>query len=642
MQWDSHTKNRDTAPANVPGAEYYGLLEKLPAAAYTCDADGLITYFNRRAVEVWGRAPKLNDPEDRFCGSFRLFSPEGKPLRHDECWMALALRDDRDYDTREIVIERADGSRITVLAHAHPLHDTDGNLVGAANVLLDITERKVWEQAQGRLAAIIESADDAIIGKDLNGIITDWNKGAENLFGYSAREAIGQPIGMLIPADRQDEEPEILGRIQRGEAMEHYETIRRRKDGTLLAISLSVSPIRNAQGRIIGASKIARDIRERQKLEKALVDADRRKDEFLAMLSHELRNPLATIRNSVQLLRLDPGRAMQEKVLAPLERQVGTLARLVDDLMDVSRVTMGRVRLQRTDVPVNRILRDAASTMRREMIDGGHAFTVSKADPDLMVNVDAMRLEQVVTNLLTNASKYTPEGGRIELAAERDGDDAVISVRDSGIGIQPEVLPEVFDLFSQGTTALDRSKGGLGIGLALVKYLVEMHGGSVTAASGGPGAGSEFVVRLPAVVSATSTGNEERPAAGSTAAGRPSLRILVVDDNRDSADLQATLLEHIGHEVRTAYEGNGALQAAAEFQPDVILLDIGLPQMDGYEVAYRIRQEPTLGGVVMIAMTGYGQSEDMQRTKAAGFDHHMLKPAEFAELQRLLAHISPR
>ncbi|MGH8168679.1 MAG: ATP-binding protein, partial [Woeseiaceae bacterium] len=430
--------------------------------------------------------------------------------------------------------------------------------------------------------------------------------------------------------------------VQRGESIDHYETIRHRKDGTLLPISLSVSPIRNPQGRIIGASKIARDIRERKKLEKALVDADRRKDEFLAMLSHELRNPLATIRNSVQLLRLDPGRAMQEKVLAPLERQVGTLARLVDDLMDVSRVTMGRVRLQRSDVPVNRILRDAASTMRREMIDRGHAFTVSKADPDLVVNVDVMRLEQVVTNLLTNASKYTPEGGRIELAAERDGDDAVIRVRDSGIGIQPEVLPEVFDLFAQGATTLDRSKGGLGIGLALVKYLVEMHDGSVTAASDGPGAGSEFVVRLPAVVSTPSPAMKERPPVASKAAPSGSLRILVVDDNQDSADLQATLLQHIGHEVRTAYEGSDALKAAAEFQPDVILLDIGLPQMDGYEVAYRIRQEPTLAGVVMIAMTGYGQSEDMQRTKAAGFDHHMLKPAEFAELQRLLAQLSPR
>ena len=641
IQRETQEEDKIAVFPEIPRSQYFHLLEQLPAAAYTCDPDGLITYFNSRAAEIWGREPKLNDPVDRFCGSIRLFLPDGTPIDHDRCWMALALKEGRPYDNCEIVVERPDGSRIFALAHAHPLHDDDGRLVGAANVLIDITERKRAEEAQGRLVAIVESADDAIVGKDLNGIITDWNGGAERIFGYTAEEAVGRHVSMLIPPDRADEEQDILRRIRRGEYISHYETVRRRKDGDFIDVSLSVSPILDAQGKIIGASKIARDIADQKRLEDALRDSDRRKDEFLAMLSHELRNPLATIRNSVQLLRMDPGDAMQRKVLGPLERQVGTLTRLVDDLMDVSRVTMGRVQLQRSDVPVNRVLRDAADTVRREMRDRNHSFNLDLPDSKLMINADAVRLEQVIVNLLTNAAKYTPDGGTIQLAAERDGDDAVLRVRDSGIGIEPELLPHVFALFSQGSTTLDRATGGLGIGLALVKYLVEMHGGSVTARSNGPGTGSEFIVRLPALTSgapAVEFGQAPPPGMGADAA-EDSLRVLVVDDNRDSADLQATLLHHNGYKVKTAYDGTDALEIALRFRPDAILLDIGLPEIDGYEVAYRVRQQEALKDVVLIAMTGYGQPEDRQRSEAVGFDHHLVKPAEFAELQAILASL---
>ncbi|HEX6260876.1 MAG TPA: PAS domain S-box protein, partial [Woeseiaceae bacterium] len=540
----------------------------------------------------------------------------------------------------EVLIERPDGSRIFGLVNAHPLHDDDGKLIGAANILTDITKTRLAEESRGRLVAIVESADDAIIGKDLNGIITDWNNGAENLFGYTAEEAIGRPVSMLIPPERIDEEPGILRRIRRGEWISHYETTRVRKDGTLLDISLSVSPIRDGSGTVIGASKIARNISDRKRMEEALRDSDRRKDEFLAMLSHELRNPLATIRNSVQLLRMDPGDTMQRKVLAPLERQVSTLTRLVDDLMDVSRVTMGRVRLQRCDVAVDRVVRDAADSVRREMRDRKHTFTISVLDRNLVVNVDVVRLEQVVVNLLTNAAKYTPDGGTIDLSVRREGGDAVLCVQDSGIGIRPELLPHVFALFSQGATTLDRAKGGLGIGLALVKYLVEMHGGSVEARSAGPGTGSEFVVRLPLVQASDRPGETPQPPLSDSSNGTDhSLRVLVVDDNRDSADLQATLLHHNGHEVRTAYDGTDALKVALQFVPDVVLLDIGLPEIDGYEVAYRIRQQDVLSRVVLIAMTGYGQPEDRLRSQAVGFDHHLVKPAEFAELQAILASV---
>ncbi|HEX5764443.1 MAG TPA: PAS domain S-box protein [Woeseiaceae bacterium] len=629
-----------TSAKSIPLAEYFRLLDALPAAAYACDAEGLITYFNQRAADLWGREPKLNEPTERFCGSIRLFSPDGDPIEHNECWMALAVQEDRAYDDLDIVIQRPDGSRVFGVAHAHPLHDESGVLIGAVNVVVDVSERKRGEEAQGRLVAIVESADDAIIGKDLNGVITDWNSGAERLFGYSAAEAVGRPVSMLIPSDRMNEEPDILRRIRGGETISHYETIRRRKDGTLLNISLSVSPIHDAHGRIIGASKIARDIAGQKKMEEALREADRRKDEFLAMLSHELRNPLATIRNSVQLLRMDPGHAMQRKVLAPLERQVSTLTRLVDDLMDVSRVTMGRVELQRADVGIGRVLRDAAESVRRDMRDRGHSFKISIPATDVVVHADAVRLEQVVVNLLTNAAKYTSDGGTIELSAERDGEDAVLRVRDSGIGIQPELLEEVFELFSQGETTLDRAKGGLGIGLALVKYLVEMHGGSVQAKSDGPGTGSEFIVRLPAVAADEQAKRILQDAlAAEGGVQEHALRVLVVDDNRDSADLQAALLQHNGHKVMTAYNGRDALEVAVSFRPEVILLDLGLPEVDGYEVAYRLRQQPELDGVVLVAMTGYGQPEDRQRSQAVGFDHHLVKPAEFADLQNILTSV---
>jgi PAS domain S-box-containing protein len=623
-----------TSAKSIPLAEYFRLLDALPAAAYACDAEGLITHFNQRAADLWGREPKLNEPTERFCGSIRLFSPDGDPIEHNECWMALAVQEDRAYDDLDIVIQRPDGSRVFGVAHAHPLHDESGVLIGAVNVVVDVSERKRGEEAQGRLVAIVESADDAIIGKDLNGVITDWNS------GYSAAEAVGRPVSMLIPSDRMNEEPDILRRIRSGETISHYETIRRRKDGTLLNISLSVSPIHDAHGRIIGASKIARDIAGQKKMEQALREADRRKDEFLAMLSHELRNPLATIRNSVQLLRMDPGHAMQRKVLAPLERQVSTLTRLVDDLMDVSRVTMGRVELQRADVGIGRVLRDAAESVRRDMRDRGHSFKISIPATDVVVHADAVRLEQVVVNLLTNAAKYTSDGGTIELSAERDGEDAVLRVRDSGIGIQPELLEEVFELFSQGATTLDRAKGGLGIGLALVKYLVEMHGGSVQAKSDGPGTGSEFIVRLPAVAADEQAKRILQDAlAAEGGVQEHALRVLVVDDNRDSADLQAALLQHNGHKVMTAYNGRDALEVAVSFRPEVILLDIGLPEVDGYEVAYRVRQQPELDGVVLVAMTGYGQPEDRQRSQAVGFDHHLVKPAEFADLQNILTSV---
>jgi len=369
----------------------------------------------------------------------------------------------------------------------------------------------------------------------------------------------------------------------------------------------------------------------------ALADLHRRKDEFLAMLSHELRNPLAPIVNAVQLLRLQPNEGLiQQNARTIIERQLAQLTRLVDDLMEVSRITTGRVQLRPERIVVNGIVERAVETACPLIDQHNHELTVSLSPEPIWLNADAARLEQVVVNLLTNAAKYTPDGGRIALSVQQEGDDCVLRVRDSGVGIAPELLPHIFDLFTQAERSLDRSQGGLGIGLALVKSLVELHQGRMEAVSA-LGHGSEFVVRLPVVLAAA-----EQSASTPLVLDRPtgvSLRVLVVDDNVDAAESLAELLTAYGHDVRTAYTGPTAVAAASDYGPNVVLLDIGLPELDGYQVAQRIRQSPAHKHTVLVAMTGYGQDADRLRSREAGFDHHLVKPADFDEVQKILATV---
>jgi len=368
----------------------------------------------------------------------------------------------------------------------------------------------------------------------------------------------------------------------------------------------------------------------------ALVDLHRRKDEFLAMLSHELRSPLAPIANAVHLLGLQKHEEpLQMQARLIIERQVAHLKHLVDDLLEVSRITTGRILLRHERVVVGGIVERAVETTQGLMDQRRHLLTVTLPPEPLWLHADAARIEQVVVNLLANAAKYTDEGGRIWLSVEQEGDEAVLRVRDTGVGIAPELLPRIFDLFAQADRDLDRSQGGLGIGLCLVQRLVELHGGTVAAHSV-VGQGSEFVVRLP--VGATVA----LPPPGSTAATVPGgqrRRVLIVDDSVDTADSMALLLNASGHEVRVAHDGPTALHVAGDYRPDVMILDIGLPGLNGYEVARQMRQHPLLGGVMLIAMTGYGQESDRQRAVAAGFDHHLVKPVNFATVQRLLSAI---
>jgi PAS domain S-box-containing protein len=505
---------------------------------------------------------------------------------------------------------------------------------GLAFYFRDITELKRRDELQARLAAIVESSEDAIVSKSLDGIIQSWNAGAQRIFGWTAEEAIGKPILLIIPPERHDEERQILARLQRGERVEHFDTVRVTKDGRRIDISVTISPVRDAAARIVGASKVARDIGERKQMLRALEEASRQKDRFLAMLAHELRNPLAPIRNGLQLLRMvDPASEPAGRARAIMERQVDHLVRLVDDLMDVSRITRGRFEMRREPVELASVVLSAVETSRPAIEGGLHHFTLNLPSEPVVVDADFVRLAQVIANLLNNAAKYTDDGGQISLAAQRVGDEAVIRVRDNGIGIDPETMPRLFEMFAQAEDTVGRSRGGLGIGLALARSLVEMQGGRIEAHSAGRGHGSEFVVRLPLA----RTARTRRPASRSGMPGSEApRRVLVVDDNVDAARTLEAVLRELGHDVAVAHDGPAALRVAREHPPEVVLLDISMPGMDGIELARRLRAQPGLDAVRFAAVTGLGQEADRRRTREAGFDVHLVKPLSPEDLRRAL------
>ena len=409
-----------------------------------------------------------------------------------------------------------------------------------------------------------------------------------------------------------------------------------RKDGSRFWASGITTALYDPAGELIGYTKVMRDSTARKEAEEGLKMADRRKDEFLATLAHELRNPLAPIRNSLQVLRMtscgtDP---TTDRLCEMMDRQVNHMVRLVDDLLEVSRITRGQIELRTEPIELATVVRSAVETSKPLIEAAGHQLAVSLPSQPVVLNADPVRLAQVLANLLNNAAKYTNNGGQIWLTARVEQGQAVISVRDNGIGIPVAMQPLIFEMFAQVDRDAGRSQGGLGIGLTLVRSLIEMHGGTVEVASGGEGSGSEFVVRLPLPTDA-----EIRPTDG----GRPLAsvispqRVLVVDDNRDSAVSLGMLLKFLGAEVEVAHSGADALAALERFHPAVVLLDLGMPEMDGFEVAARIRQQPAHQNVLLIALTGWGQEEDRRKTHAAGFNHHLVKPADITSLQSLLS-----
>jgi PAS domain S-box-containing protein len=682
-----------------------------------------------------------------------------------------------------------------------------GALENALSTAIRARQRQYSLRDQNALnAAIVESSDDAIVTKSLDGTIWSWNGGAERLFGYTASEAIGQPITLIIPAHKQDEETQILARLRRGERIDHFETIRVAKDGRELDISLTVSPLMDSNGRVFGASKVGRDITNRKRVEaelrrqsmqlrllwesaaalfttnrpddmvpgvfnklaphlsldaylsfivrersggdarlkswigindeeaedirrlriarldgdvgderkptyasyvqqsddnrwalakrlgfrsfisnplivdgaligtlafasrskdefamdelelmrticydvtaayarvsliRRLRETDRRKDEFLATLAHELRNPLAPIRNALEIIRMNgPERSSVEDIAHKMiERQISQMIRLVDDLLDVSRITTGRLELRRERIDLAHVIRSAVETSRPLIDAARHELSIELPSVPILLDADPIRLAQVFSNVLNNAARYMAEGGRIRVTAERDHQMVTVIVQDFGIGIAQDTLPRIFDMFAQGDAHGEQSRGGLGIGLTLVKRLVEMHSGSVEAYSEGRGRGTSISVRLPIAAAASAPLQPPKSNTGRRLSSTTN-RILIADDNRDAAESMGMLLRLMGNDVRTVFDGMEAVEEAETFRPDVILLDIGMPKLNGYEAARRIRQKGWSQGTKLVALTGWGREDDKHKAAEAGFDRHFTKPIDPAVLERLIA-----
>lgn len=498
------------------------------------------------------------------------------------------------------------------------------------------------------LQAIVDSSDDAIVSKDLNGIVTSWNRGAERIFGYSAAEIIGKHISLLIPKERLEEEPLILEQLRRGERVDHFETQRVRKDGEIREISLTISPVRDSMGQIVGASKIARDITAQKKAALAIAEANeqterqgRMKDEFLATLSHELRTPLQSILGWVQLLLAgDMDEVEVREGLNVIKRNAQSQQRIIEDLLDMNRILSGKVRLEVERVELGPILEAAMETVKPAADAKNIRMHAVLDGLPKLVHGDPQRLHQVFWNLLNNAIKFTPRAGRIEILLQRVNSHFEVAVSDNGVGITEDFLPYVFDRFRQADASSTRTYGGLGLGLAIVKHLVELHGGTVVAKSAGPGRGSTFAVMLPIAALKEGEGTHGRAPAPSTEIPHRSLpqlsglSVLVVEDDEDSRDLLARTLKNAGATVTTACSADEALLKFGTSATDVIVSDIGMPEKDGYTFIETIRSKSAKDGgkVPAVALTAYSRVEDRVRALCAGFQILLPKPADSSEL----------
>ena len=661
----------------MPNSDFNKNVESLPYALAliratleaTADAilateEGRITNWNTKFVAMWGMPLELVALRD--VQKVRAFiAPQ---LRNSERYLAriaeIEASKEKSFDLLELADER-------LIERYSDVISVEERVVGRVWSFRDVTQRHESDLIPRRLAAIVDSSDDAIIGKDLNSIITSWNQGAERIFGYSAEEMIGTSIMRLIPLERQGEEEEILSCLRRGERFEHFETVRTTKEGRQLHVSLTVSPIKDANGRVVGASKIARDITDRKLSEEALRKAQkaaeeanaerqrlleseraarseterasRMKDEFLATLSHELRTPLNAVLGWSTALRA--GHFLTEELeqgLETIERNARVQAQIIEDLLDMSRIISGKVRLdvQRVDLPA--VLAEAIETVRVSASAKGVRLQTIIDPVNAPVTGDPNRLQQVFWNLVSNAIKFTPKGGRVQVLLERVDSHVEVSIIDTGEGISPEFLPYIFDRFQQADASTTRRHGGLGLGLAIVKQLVELHGGSVRVKSSGTGRGATFIVSLPLTVLHPLEEPWERVHPQSKPRDLPSIpaislnnvSVLVIDDELDARNLLKLLLESAGAVVYLAQSAEQGMEHLLTKSVDVLICDIGMPDVDGYSLMRRIRalDDSQKSEVAAVALTAYARLEDRTEAMSAGFQNHLPKPVEPAEL----------
>ncbi|MEA3146254.1 MAG: hypothetical protein QOI53_1732 [Verrucomicrobiota bacterium] len=557
----------------------------------------------------------------------------------------------------------------------------EGERAGRVWSFRDVTARHAAEITSHRLAAIVASSDDGIIGKDLNGIITSWNFGAERIFGYHADEIIGTSIMRLIPPDRREEELKILSGLLRGERFDHFETIRRGKDGRLLDVSVTISPIKDSEDRVVGASKVVRDITERKRVEEALKKAkeqreagdrerlelldserearaeaeraNRTKDEFLATLSHELRTPLNAVIGWAKILRLgNVGGQELAQGLETIERNASVQAQIIDDLLDMSRIISGKVRLDVQAIDLPTVLHESIETLRATAEAKGVHLQVGVNPLAGPISGDPNRLQQVFWNLLSNAIKFTPKGGKVQILLERVNSELEIRMIDTGEGIAAEFLPYVFERFQQGDASTTRRHGGLGLGLAIVKQLVELHGGHVRVQSAGMGQGATFTVSLPLKAASAEPEQERRHPRTAIRESRPfpdislaNAHVLVVDDELDSRDLVKRLLEMAGARVSLACSAPEAMDRIVTERPDVLVCDVGMPGEDGYSLIRRLRTleaEQQESALPALALSAYARSEDRTKAIRSGFQNHLAKPVDPAELMAIVSSLARR
>ncbi len=606
---------------------------------FLLDTSGIVSSWNKGASRIAGY-----DAEDIIGQHFsRFYLPEdienGLPLRELNTAKEKGRFEDEGWRLRK------DGTRYWANIIITALQDESGELWGYSKITRDLSERRAFEEAlrksEERFRVLVEGVKDyAMFLLSPEGIVSSWNSGAENIKGYKAEEIVGHHFSRFYPPEEAEQRwPQHYLKLAEEHGSYECEGWRVRKDGSRFWASVQITALHDEEGHLYGFAKVTRDLTDRRRIQ-TLELAEQRMKEFLALLSHELRNPLAPIRGALDVMRMAaPEDPAHERARNIIDRQVGQISRLVDDLLDLSRVTAGSIKLVKQPVDMHEVVARAVETSMPLVKSRKHRLEQELPSGPTTVIGDLVRLTQVLTNLLNNAALYTPRGGLIQLGMKQGQGKVYIHVKDTGEGIPKEQLLSIFNLFTQGERSLDRAQGGLGIGLSLARQLVEMQGGTLTAHSEGRGRGAEFIIELPQTETNTRANQSEPVPERSKKAIARRLRVLVVEDLPDVAESMAMVLQFWGHEVQVVSGGTEALEVAPDFHPDVVLLDIGLPGMSGYDVARNLRKLPGFNAVTLIALTGYGQSSDREQALDSGFDHHLVKGGSLEELRELLTPV---